>query len=279
MFKKITIILLLSFASGAMAQVTYQQARKASQVIGRWISKSTGHYDFLSATPVGPKRAGDKFFIIGEPAMQRASDYGFSYMQAIRDEEVTDAYQTLGFDTSTMARQIDLTRFHLALGFANRHDFSFSYMRSTESVNGWGLAYKKVFLNYKHYFYMAYKGSFGRSTKLDYFESSSFCNEVSASLYFILYDFYLGIRHYYNEVNFKSSIPQLDLPDVYYFSDFSEIEYYYGVILATTLNTRLAIQVNQLGEEYSVGAKFSFHFDSLLPTSNNWFRDRRYIRH
>jgi hypothetical protein len=143
--KRTIFILLITISNLSFAQITYQQPRIASQTIGRWISKSTAHYDFLSATPVGLKRAGDKFFIVGEPAMQRASDYGFSYMQAIRDEEVTDAYQNLGFDTSTMARQIDFTRFHLALGFANRHDFSFSYMRSTESVNGWRIAYKKVF--------------------------------------------------------------------------------------------------------------------------------------
>ena len=48
------------------AQATLQQAQNATEVIGRWLSRSTGHYDFLPATPIGPKRAGVKFFIVGD---------------------------------------------------------------------------------------------------------------------------------------------------------------------------------------------------------------------
>jgi hypothetical protein len=59
------------------AQVTYDESLEAARTIGTWLSKSTGHYDFLSATPVGPKRAGKKFFIRGFPDMQTASDMAF----------------------------------------------------------------------------------------------------------------------------------------------------------------------------------------------------------
>ena len=121
---KLVLFLFLFFkATWVFSQATEEQSRDASEVIGRWLSKSTGHYDFLSATTVNPKRAGTKFF--GIPDMQFASEYGFSYMESPRNIDVTNAYKTIGADTGEMARSIKMSRFHLNFGFDNKHDLVF----------------------------------------------------------------------------------------------------------------------------------------------------------
>ncbi|MFA5582898.1 MAG: hypothetical protein WDA09_01685 [Bacteriovoracaceae bacterium] len=260
----------------ANAQATKKQSQKAAETIGKWLSKNTGHYDFQSATTVNPKRAGTKFF--GIPDMQMASDYGISYMQAPRTDKVTEAYKTIGADTSSMASALKLPRFHLNLGFNNKHDLTFSYLLpSDDKVKGWGIGYKRVLIK-SGLTYVSYRFGYARSSRDDYFSATSFVNDLSISLYLRLIDFYAGIRHWSGKVQFESEIPELSLQPIEYISGVSEIEPYIGVIAATTTNTRFTLEASSLKDNFSIAAKFSFHFDSLLPSFNNWFRDPRYIK-
>lgn len=259
------------------AQVTYDESLEAARTIGSWLSKSTGHYDFLSATPVGPKRAGKKFFIRGYPDMQTASDYGVSYMQVPRDSDVTTAYETLGFETRKMSRTIDLSRFHLAMSFANQHDFTFSYLSSIDGIKGWGVGYKHVLFNYR-YFYISHRAQYGRASLTDYFENINVTNDLSMSLYLRQFDIYAGMKHSFGSAQFEAPNASLELPRVYYSTKINELDYFYGFWVATSVNSRIALQVNQLGKEFAMTGKFSLWFDSILPTANNWFRDPRYIK-
>ncbi|MBA2403671.1 MAG: hypothetical protein H0V66_02785 [Bdellovibrionales bacterium] len=278
MCRKIALLLLvfLVLNEQSWCQVTEDVSQKAAYTIGKWLSKATGHYDLQSATTVNPQLAGKKFF--GIPDMQMASDYGFSYSQAPRTNEVTQAYKTLEADTSSMASSLKLSRFHLNLGFANKHDFTFSYLLpSAEEIQGWGIGYKRVIVRMQYY-YMSYRFGYSRSSRDEYFSATSYVNDISASLYLRLIDLYAGIRHWSGKVRFESSMPELQLDTIDYFSTASELEPYVGIIAATTTNTRLAVEASSLSESYSVAGKFSFHFDSLLPSFNNWFRDPRYIK-
>ncbi len=260
----------------SQAQVTASESQKAAKVIGQWLSKNTGHYDYQSATTVNPKRAGNKFF--GIPDMQTASDYGISYMQAPRTNEVTNALGSIGANTSSMASSLRLARLHLNLGFANKHDFNFSYLFPFEEpIRGWGVGYKKIISQWR-YLYLSYRFGYARSESENYFSASSYVNDLSASVYLRLIDIYIGMRHWAGKVRFYSAIPQLELQPIEYFSTASEIEPYAGIIAATTTNTRWMIEMSSLSDSYTISTKFSFHFDSLFPTFNNWFRDPRYIK-
>jgi hypothetical protein len=261
----------------ARAQITYQESRNASIIIGKWLSKSTGHYDFYSATSVATKRAGKKFF--GIPDLQMASEFGVSQMQAPRDEDVTKAYEVIGADTSNMSNSLSLTRFHVNLGFANQHDFTFSYLTSPiDQIKGWGLGYKHV-LAHQGYGYLSYRLHYARAERDNYFTSNSYTNDLAVSLYLRLVDIYVGFRHWSGKVDFNSTVPELKLPEVNYFSTASEIEHYYGIILALTTNSRFTMEANSLGKQKSIIGKLSFHFDSLVPTTDSgWFRDPRYIK-
>lgn len=269
-------ILIFGLTFDAKAQATKKESQQAAQTIGRWLSRSAGHYDFQSATTVNPKRAGTKFF--GIPDMQMASDYGFSYMQAPRTSEVTDAYQKMGANTSSMASALKLPRFHLNLGFANKHDFTFSYLLpNDDKIQGWGLGYKRV-LAQVGYIFFSYRFGYARSSKNNYYSANSYVNDLSASVYLRLIDLYVGVRHWSGKVRFNADIPELQLPTMDYFSDVSELEPYVGVILATTTRTRFTMEASSAEKNYNLAAKFSFHFDSLLPSFDNWFRDPRYIK-
>lgn len=269
--------IIISKISFLHAQVTSVESQQASIVIAKWISRATGQYDIYSATSIGPKRGGDRFMIAGSLTTQTASEYGISNMTVKRDSDVTRAYEVLGFDTVNLADSVNLQRLHLNWSFANRHDFSFSYLFSPENINGWGLGYKRVLFNYRS-FYFSYRVQYAQSHLDHYFNNTSFTNDFSASLYFSLFDLYAGIRHTSGKVSFYSSIPQLQLPTVNFISKLSEIDFFYGLMVATSLNTRFTFQVNQIGQELSLTGKFSFHFDSLFPTINNWFKDPRYIK-
>ena len=274
--KRLSIFVTYLLFNPAFAQVTESQSKNAALAIGKWLSKSTGHYDFQSATTVNPKRAGTKFF--GIPDMQTASDYGISLLASPRIDEVTNAYQTIGANTSSMEDVLWIPRFHVNWGFDNKHDITFSYiMANSNEITGWGLGYKRV-IGKTNYLYLTYRLNYARSQREDYFENTSVMNDLSVSLYLRLIDFYLGVRHWAGKVSFQSTNPALALPDVYYFSTASEIEHYFGVIGALTTNSRLTLEANSLGEDYAIAGKLSLHFDSLLPTLNNWFRDPRYIK-
>lgn len=273
-----TFVLVLFFLSMPLsAQVTYDQSLDAARTIGSWLSKSTGHYDFQSATPVGPKRAGKEFFLRGFPRLQTASDYGLSYMQVPMDDTVISAYQVLGFDTNNMNRTIEMNRFHLALSFANKHDLSFSYLSSFDGIKGWGIGYKKVLYNYR-YFYLSYRAQYGRASLDDYFNNINVNNDLSMSIYLRLIDFYAGVKHSFGSAQFESPNSALELPKVYYSTQVNSLDYFYGLWIATSTNSRISLQVSQFGRELSYTGKFSLWFDSILPTANNWFRDPRYIK-
>lgn len=264
------------FCLNSFAQVSFEDSKAASITIGKWIAKSTGHYDFLSATSVAVKRAGSKFF--GKPDLQMASEYGFSYSQAPRSDEVTAAYQTIGADVSSMNDSLSLTRFHLNLGFENKHDFSLSYLTSpTDRVKGWGIGYKRV-LATNHYLYLTYRLHYSNAEHEQTFKAQSLSNDLSASLYLRLIDIYVGARHWSGKVRFNSEVQQLQLPDVEFFSDTSELETYYGLMIASSTNSRLSVEGNTLAGEKMITAKFSLRFNSLLPTRGGWFRDPRHIK-
>lgn len=274
--KKLSFLFLIFILTPAFGQVTEAQSRRSSRIIGKWISKSTGHYDFQSATTVNPKRAGTKFF--GIPDMQMASDYGVSLMDAPRGNEVTNAYQTIGADTTAMDPSLIIPRFHANWGFANKYDFTYSYiMPNSDDITGWGLGHKRV-IGKTNYFYFTYRLNYSRSQRKDYFDNWSVMNDLSFSLYLRLIDFYIGLRHWSGKISFDATIPALQLPEVNYFSTVSEIDHYFGLIAALTTNTRLTLEANSLGEKYAIAGKLSLHFDSLLPTFNNWFKDPRYIK-
>jgi hypothetical protein len=275
--KRILFLLIFLWPISGLTQVTNEESREAARTIGTWLSESTGHYDFLSATPVGPKRAGKKFFIRGYPDMQTASDYGMSQSAIARDDEVTKAYQVLGFNTNNLQKTLTLNRFHLAWNFANRHDFSFSYLSSLDGIKGWGIGYKRVLLQ-TGVFYLSWRGQYGRAQLEDYFENINYAQDLSASLYLRLFDVYAGIKHSFGYTSFDSPVSQLEISRLYYSSNLNQLSPFYGFWIATSTNSRFSFQMNHLGEEYIYSGKFSLWFDALLPTANNWFRDPRYIK-
>jgi hypothetical protein len=91
-FLLISIIIFLSTKGFAMSQTKYSDYKNASETIGKWLSRSTAQNDFLSAAPLSPHRSGDHFMITGAPAVQRASDYGFSVSHAPLSSQVVSAY-------------------------------------------------------------------------------------------------------------------------------------------------------------------------------------------
>ncbi len=274
----IKALLFFLLMSNTFATTTLDEGTKASKIVARWFSKITEHEDFQSATPVAVKRAGPKFMIVVAPDMQMASDYGFSYTQARRDEELTHAYETLGVDTKEMSTYVELNRVHANWGIGNLTDLSFSYLFTLDdSFSGWGLGYKRV-LKQVGPFYFSYRIKYSRSDKEDYYFSESLTNDFSLSLYLRLIDFYVGARHTSGKVKFISSIPQLQYPTVKYVSNADQLEYFSGVSIATTTNTRLAFQAAKFGNSLMFSAKLSMHFDSIFPGGNGWFRDPRYIK-
>lgn len=274
---RIVACLFLSFIGTAYTAVTFDESRAASTVIGKWLSRSTGHFDFYSATPVAPKRAGERFMITVVPSKQFASDYGLSYQQITRDQNVNGAYQTLGFNTDEFSKTIELSRIHANFGITNKYDLTLSYLFSPDKISGWGVGFKNVLFNYRH-LYFSHRIQAGHSKLEAYFDNWVMVNDLSMSLYFTLVDFYGGVRHSAGKVRFYSAISALNLPPINYVSSLSELEYFYGVVLAPSFNTRLTFQANKNGEELSLGAKFSFHFDSILPSASGWFKDPRYIK-
>lgn len=271
------IFFLLIVLRPSFAQVTSEESLQAATILGKWLSQSTSHYDFLSATPVATLRSGDSFFVVGAANIQMASEYGYSYRKVPRNDSVTQAYQTLGVDTSGLAPTFDVSRYHLNLGFANKHDFNFSYLNSSTGIAGWGLGYKIVLQQDDRFFY-SFRTQYSESSLDAFFQTKVLANDFSMAVHFQLFDFFAGLRHSMGWVNFESSTPALKIPEITYFSDLSEIEYFYGVVISTTLNSRTTIQINQLGADQTLTGKFSFHFDSLIPTYNNWFKDPRAIR-
>lgn len=278
MAKYLTAFLLFIMSLCAHAVITLEQAKESSQVIGRWIAKTTGHYDFLSATPVATKRAGTKFMITIAPDIQTASDYGFSYMLAPRDREVTKAYETLGVDTKSMAKNLELNRFHINLGANNKYDFTFSYLFTLgRTLRGYGLGYKQVlFQNGPLYF--SYRLQYAKSQRDDFYQAQSLTNDLSVSLYLRLLDVYTGVRHGMGKVRFHSSIPELQLPEAKYISNADQLELFYGLVLATTTHSRFTFQCTRIGKELTYAGKLTMHFDSLFPAGSGWFRDPRYIK-
>jgi hypothetical protein len=259
----------------AFAARTYEESKAAATTIGKWISASASHYELISATPIGPRRAGKKFFVRTAP-LQMASDYGISYMRAPASEEMMQAYEALGFDTSRMARALYLTRLHAAWSFDNEHDFSYSYL-SSKDLAGWGLGYKRVF-HQSGARYFSYRIGYTRTERENWYRADQVATEVSASIYLRLVDFYGGLRHVFGQAEFESSIPELRLPEITYFAGLEDLEYFLGAVLATSVNTRLTLQMNLVREELKLAGKLSFRFDELYPTYGNWFKDPRALK-
>jgi hypothetical protein len=259
----------------SFASRTYEESKSAATTIGKWISSSASHYELISATPLGPRRAGKKFFVKTAP-LQMASDYGISFMRAPTSDDLKDAYRTLGFDTSAMARALYLTRLHAAWSFGNAHDFSYSYLLSKD-LSGWGLGYKRVF-HQAGPRYFSYRIGYSHTERENWYRGDQIATEVAASLYMRLVDFYGGLRHVFGRVEFQSSVPELRLPAISYFAGLEDLEYFLGVVLATSVNTRMTFQMNLVREELKVAGKFSFRFDELYPTSGNWLKDPRALK-
>ena len=261
-----------------MSASTRDESIQAATIVGKWLTRLSTHHDFLSATPIAVKRAGTKFMIVEKPSTQFASDYGFSYQRAEFSERINRAYKSLGINTSNFPDAMTTNRFHLNLGMSNKYDLMLSLLTSNGGLSGWGIGTKIQIFRFS-VFSFAYRLSYAQSSIPDYFEMKSISNDLSVGLYFRLIDIYAGIRHTSGRVEFATSISTLQVPKIEYFDNTEELEYYYGVILGTTLNTRLTLQVNKSMEEEMLGIKFSFHFDSLFPTLNNWFKDPRYMKH
>jgi hypothetical protein len=263
-----------AFAKPAVA-VTYDEAKDSATTIGQWLARSTAHYDFLSASPVGPRRAGSKFFTKSAP-LQMASDYGVSYLKAPTTNSVLDAFILLGVPTTSMPGAMTITRYHVAWSFANEHDFSASIL-SSKDATGWGIGYKWLY-DKDEFIHYSYRIGYSYSQKTNFFQAANITNEVLTSLYFRVIDLYAGIRHSLGWAEFPSSVPELQLPRAEFVANLGQLEYFAGIIAASTTNSRLTLQVNFAESQTWLAGKFSFHFDELYPTFNNWFEDPRALK-
>ena len=274
--------LILSFSffiSEKSFSTTRSESIVAATTIGKWLTKITGHYDFLSATPVAVKRAGKKFMITKQPAKQFASDYGYSYMQSSFSEDVLSAYSLLNVDTSLFPESLELNRFHLNLGMENMYDLTFSYTMASGGIKGYAIGFKRQLIR-KNIFSLAFRSQMSKAHVENYFDSYAFTNDLSIGFYFRLIDFFIGVKHTMGVVNFDSDIEALEIPSINFISNFQELEYFYGIVLSTSLNSRLTFQMNNFQNEKTISGKFSLHFDSLFPTNiKTWFRDARYIKY
>lgn len=270
----LSLVALLLFTKMAAATRTEDQSINASTKIGRWLSRSTSHYDFVSATPVGPLRSGRKFFVRSKP-LQMASDYGVSYSEVPITSDIKQAYQAFGIPTTNLGGTWRLSRLHAIWSFANTHDFSYSWLYS-DQLTAWGLAYKYVFDQLGPY-YFSYRFGFSNAQKHNFYSGQEISNEVSASWYLIVADFYVGARHTFGQGQFSSDVAALSLPRFTYISPFHEIQYYIGATLAPSTHTRINLQIGYSNQETYITGKFSFRFDELYPTMENWFRDPRYL--
>lgn len=273
--KIISVSLILIFGGFANAQTSFSDSKRASAVIGQFFSETTRHKDFLSASPVGQQRSGEVMFVHEQP-IQYASDYGVSFESVPYSRAVLNSYRTLGIATGGLAKSIDVPRAHLALNFANRFDLTASYILSDE-FSGWGFGLKSV-LYREGAFFFSHRIHYSRSERTNYFENQSFTNEFQASLYYRLFDWYAGVSHSMGKVEFRSTVPALRLPEVSYLADLSQLQFFYGVTVASTTNTRVTLQANHSQSDFWVSAKLSLHFDSLFPTWNDWFADPRRIK-
>jgi hypothetical protein len=263
------------FKESASASRSYEQSKSAATTIGKWLSASISHYELISATPTGPRRSGKEFFVNKVP-LQMASDYGLSVMRAPIGDDIKNAYATLGFDTSDLARALYLTRLHAVWSFDNAHDFSYSYLLS-EGLSGWGLGYKRVF-HQAGARYFSYRIGYAHTERENWYRGDQIATEAAASLYLRLVDFYGGLRHVFGRVEFQSSVPELQLPAINYFAGLDDLEYFLGAVLATSVNTRMTFQMNLVRDEIKITGKFSFRFDELFPTSGNWLEDPRALK-
>ncbi len=270
------IISALTLTSSTIA-ATRSESIAAATTIGKWLTRATGQYDFLSATPVAVKRAGTKFFIIKRPPKQFASDYGYSYMQAPFSDKTLQAYQTLGHSTRNFPDALTLNRIHLNFGMENRYDLLLSYLYTADGIKGYGLGFKRQLIRLQ-IFSLAHRVQLAQTSVPNYFTSYTLTNDLSMALYFKLIDLYIGVKHTIGSIDFASDISVLKIPRIDFISKLDELEYFYGIVLALSFNTRLTLQINRWQQEKTFAIKMSLHFDSLLPTNTNWFKDPRYIR-
>jgi hypothetical protein len=271
MLKQIVLVVFL-FSKAAFGQATFEESKAASIVVGKWFTKALAHYDFLSATPIALKRDDYRFYIFEASHFQLASDYGYSYSQVPVPADVKSAYETLGFSTGGMSSKVELNRFHANWGITNAHDLTFNYQWSYGGISGWGLGYKYLIMARRHFF-LSHRLSYAKAYRDNYFDSTTVTNDLSLSLYMRLIDVYVGARHHFGKIKFTPSLNYLELPEVSYFSTLGELEYFYGVVIAGSYNSRLAIQASQIGNDTSISAKLSFHFDSLFPKKILFFQN------
>lgn len=274
------ISLITSYSSSCLAitDTQFSDYVNASEAIGKWLIKSTSHNDFTSASPLSPKRAGSRFMITEMPPMQFASDYGFSMSRAPLDAKVIAAYGVIGTPASALPKYMELNRFHLGFGLGTLNDITASYLMAQDStLRGWGIGYKRILWRAGPFFF-SYRIQYSQSERADFFKQQSISNDFSCSMYLVLLDVYGGVRHTMGKINFNSPIPQLTLPEIKYFSKVDELEYFYGITAALSTRIRLTIQGNKVGDEYSIGAKFSLRFHSLFPQLGSLFVDPRYIK-
>jgi hypothetical protein len=262
----------------AITDTQYNDYKNASITIGKWLSKSTSHNDFLSSTPLATKRAGLKFMIAKEPDDQYSSDYGMSLMHAPLDSKVVAAYGVIGANTANLPKYLELERIHIGLGLGNKNDITASFVTTQDmTLTGFGVGYKHVIYN-NGPFYFSYRAQYSRSQRDNFFSQQSLTNDVSASVFLLLFDVYGGVRHTTGMIKFNATTPELALPEVKYFSNVSELEYFYGAEMALTTKIRAAIQANKIGDDYSIAGKLSFHFNSLVPDMSNPFVDPRRLK-
>lgn len=274
----LSLILSCSPLCFALTETQYSDYQNASKTIGKWLVKSSSHYDFYSATPIATRQPGIKFMIAGAPPTQYASDYGVSVMRAPLDQKVIAAYEVIGTPASALPQYLELNRFHVGLGLGNNDDVTASFVTTQDmSLTGWGVGYKTVLVHNGPFFF-SYRAQYSQASRDNFFTTQSLTNDFSCSLYFLLFDIYGGVRHTAGIINFSAPSPQLALPEIKYFSNLNELEYFYGASLALSTKLRLTLQANKVSDDYSIAAKISFHFNSLLPERGDVLRDPRYLR-
>ena len=270
--------LFFCLTSPASAELTSEASRSAALIIGQWLTQSSSHFDFLPASPIAPKRAGEKFFVRGSKApLQTGSDYGVSTSLIPIDNKVTEAYYLLGFNGQQMSESISVDRIHTGFGLGNFTDLSLSYFHGIDGFRGWGVGLKRVLIQ-NDKFYYSYRLQYGRSQLENYFETLSINQDLLVSYYLRLVDFYVGVRHSSGSIQFKSTQSVLQLPSTDFVDSLQDLDLFLGITIATSLNTRFTLQAQQVGQNTGLAAKISLHFDSLFPTKTPWFGDARALK-
>ncbi|MBT3980472.1 MAG: hypothetical protein HOE90_03915 [Bacteriovoracaceae bacterium] len=263
--------------STAEVVYSYKDYAVASEEIAKWLNRSMGHFDFLSATPLSLPRAGVKFFLSGDRPTQFASDYGYSFSRSKLSNKAKNAYTVFGKSAEKIPKSITIQRAHLNYGLGHFNDVTLSFSKVFETdIFGIGLGWKHMWWHSGSYF-ISSNSKYSYVTSLKQFQMHQFTQDISFSTYLFFIDLYGGARHVSGSTKFKATSVNLKLPTVKYVSSLKEVGLFYGAVGRLTTNSRVSVEANHLPEEIIYSFKFSFKFNTLFPDlSKGLFRDARY---